>query len=179
MGAELSFWAYRAGVQLLLPGLDERARRLALGAVARAAGDGGISAVARVTGASWQTVADGAEELGSGDDAGRAGPAAGGGRKKLEEPDPGLIPALLALVEDRAGGIRCRRSVDDRAWHLSGELTAAGHPCARRTRGGCCTRRGSAPRATSGHRGQAAPGPGRPVPVHRRPGQADLTAGSR
>ena len=51
---------------LLLPVLDEKARRLALGAVARAAGDGGITAVAKMTGASWQTVADGAAELESG-----------------------------------------------------------------------------------------------------------------
>src|ERR1700724_3812233 len=48
---------------LLLPELDEKARRLTLGAVARAAGDGGITAVAKLTGASWQTVADGAGEL--------------------------------------------------------------------------------------------------------------------
>ena len=53
-------------LQLLLPELDEKSRRLVLGAVARAAGDGGIGAVARLTGASWQTVADGAAELGSG-----------------------------------------------------------------------------------------------------------------
>ena len=51
---------------MLLPELDEKARRLTLGAVALAAGDGGIGAVARVTGASWQTVADGAAELESG-----------------------------------------------------------------------------------------------------------------
>jgi len=34
---------------LLLPELDEKARRLTLGAVARAAGDGGTGAVARLT----------------------------------------------------------------------------------------------------------------------------------
>ena len=54
-------------LELLLPQLDERSRRLVLGAVARAAGDGGIGAVAQVTGASWQTVANGAGELASGD----------------------------------------------------------------------------------------------------------------
>ena len=47
-------------LELLLPQLDERSRRLVLGAVARAAGDGGITAVAKATGASWQTVANGA-----------------------------------------------------------------------------------------------------------------------
>ena len=53
-------------LELLLPVLDEKSRRLTLGMVARAAGDGGIGAVAKVTGASWQTVADGAAELESG-----------------------------------------------------------------------------------------------------------------
>src|ERR1700730_15874478 len=92
----------RMGPQLevLLPELDEKARRLVLGAVARAAGEGGTGAVARLTGASWQTVADGAAELASGDVAppGRGG-RPGAGVKKLAETDPGLVPALLGLVE--------------------------------------------------------------------------------
>src|SRR5947209_8349703 len=92
-------------LRLLLPELDEKARRLALGAVARAAGDGGIGAVARLTGASWQTVADGAAELASGDTAppGRAR-RPGGGRKALAASDPGLLPALLELVGDSTRG---------------------------------------------------------------------------
>src|SRR6266851_937486 len=90
-------------LELLLPELDEKARRLMLGAVARAAGDGGIGAVARLTGASWQTVADGAAELESGQSVpeGRVR-RPGGGRRKLAETDPGLVPALLALVTDSA-----------------------------------------------------------------------------
>jgi Rhodopirellula transposase DDE domain len=92
-------------LDLLLPFLDERARRLVLGAVARAAGEGGIGAVAAAAGASWQTVADGAAELAAGDTA----PAGrirrpGGGRKPLTGTDPGLRPALLALVEESARG---------------------------------------------------------------------------
>src|SRR5215469_5035795 len=88
-------------LELLLPVLDEKSRRLVLGAVARAAGEGGTGAVARLTGASWQTVADGAAEL----ESGQAVPEGrvrrpGGGRKKLAGTDPGLVPALLALVED-------------------------------------------------------------------------------
>src|ERR1700722_8936261 len=121
---------------LLLPELDEKSRRLVLGAVARAAGDGGIGAVAKVTGASWQTVADGAAELASGQVAppGRVR-RAGAGRKKLAEADPGLVPALLALVEGSTRGdpespvTWTTRS----ARHLSGELTAAGHPCSPQT----------------------------------------------
>jgi DDE family transposase len=123
-------------LELLLPELDEKARRLVLGAVARAAGDGGIGAVARLCGASWQTVADGAAELACGQvaPAGRVR-RAGAGRKKLAETDPGLVPALLALVEDSSRGdpesplMWTTRSVK----HLSGELTAQGHACSPQT----------------------------------------------
>jgi len=92
-------------LELLLPLLDERARRLVLGAVARAAGEGGAGAVARVTGASWQTVANGAAELASGQAVaeGRVR-RRGGGCKPLAEADPGLEPALLALVDDSTRG---------------------------------------------------------------------------
>jgi len=62
-------------LELLLPQLDERSRRLVPGAVARAAGDGGITAVVKATGASWRTVANGAGELASGQDAGPGGSA--------------------------------------------------------------------------------------------------------
>jgi hypothetical protein len=123
-------------LELLLPELDEKARRLVLGAVARAAGDGGTGAVAKVTGASWQTVADGAAELGSGELApeGRVR-REGGGRKRLAGTDPGLVPALLALVEDSARG----DPESPLAWtaksaaRLAGELTAQGHRCSPQT----------------------------------------------
>jgi hypothetical protein len=119
-------------LDVLLPELDERARRLVLGAVARAAGDGGITAVAKRTGASWQAVADGAAELESGQVApeGRVR-RPGAGRKKLAETDPGLVPALLALVEDSTRG----DPESPLAWttksaaRLAGELTAHGHRC--------------------------------------------------
>jgi hypothetical protein len=123
-------------LEVLLPALDERSRRLALAAVALAAGDGGVTAVAKVSGASWQTVADGVAELQSG----QAGPPGrvrrpGAGRKKLAETDPGLVPALLALVEDSTRG----DPESPLAWttksaqHLSDALTAAGHRCSPQT----------------------------------------------
>ena len=119
-------------LDVLLPELDERARRLVLGAVARAAGGGGITAVAKRTGASWQTVANGAAELESGQVApeGRVR-RPGAGRKKPAGTDPGLVPALLALVEDSTRG----DPESPLAWtaksaaHLAGELTAQGHRC--------------------------------------------------
>jgi hypothetical protein len=122
--------------EMLLPVLDERSRRLVLGAVARAAGDGGIGAVARVSGASWQTVADGAAEL----ERGQVPPAGrvrrpGGGRRSLAETDPGLVPALLELVEDSTRG----DPQSPLAWttksavNLARELAAAGHRCSPQT----------------------------------------------
>jgi hypothetical protein len=123
-------------LELGLPLLDERSRRLVLGMVARAAGGGGTGAVARLTGASWQTVADGVAELESGQVApGGRVRRAGGGRKKLAETDPGLAGALLALVEDSTRG----DPVSPLLWttksvaKLAGELTAAGHRCSPQT----------------------------------------------
>src|SRR5580692_8440804 len=119
-------------LELLLPMLDERSRRLVLGAVARAAGEGGTGAVASLTGASWQTVADGAAEVASGETA-AAGRVRrpGGGRRPLAVSDPGLLPALEALVADSVRGdpgsplAWTTRSVK----RLAGELAEGGHPC--------------------------------------------------
>ncbi len=123
-------------LELLLPVLDEKARRLTLGAVARAAGDGGTGAVAKLTGVSWQTVADGAAELASGQVAapGRIR-RPGAGRRKLAEADPGLVRALVALVEDSSRG----DPQSPLSWtaksakNLSGELTRQGHRCSPQT----------------------------------------------
>jgi hypothetical protein len=118
-------------LELLLPCLDERARRLVLGSVALAAGDGGVTAVARAAGAAWQTVADGAAELESGAVVHGRVRRAGGGRKRAEEMDPELVPELLALVEDSTRGdpgsplTWTTKSVRN----LAGELTGRGHRC--------------------------------------------------
>jgi hypothetical protein len=119
-------------LELLLPQLDERSRRLVLGAVARAAGDGGITAVAKATGASWQTVANGAGELASGEDAGPGRVRRpGGGRKKLEEHDPRLVPALRELLEASTRGdpmsLITWTTLSVRG--IAAELAAAGHRC--------------------------------------------------
>jgi hypothetical protein len=79
----------------MLPLLDERSRRLFAGAEARSLGRGGISAVARASGLSRETIRRGIAELASG-----ATPGAGrirrcgGGRKRAVEHDPGLRTAL-------------------------------------------------------------------------------------
>jgi len=94
-----------AKFEALLPHLDERGRRLVLGAEARWLGHGGIELVARASGVSRKTVAAGAAELEGGEDpqAGRVR-RGGGGRKRMPETDPGLVDALDALVEPETRG---------------------------------------------------------------------------
>jgi len=88
----------------LLPHLDERQRRLAMGAEARSLGHGGIKAVAEAAGVSAVTVSAGVAELeAGGEPLGRAR-APGGGRKGVTETDPGVTEALLALVEPGSRG---------------------------------------------------------------------------
>ena len=81
--------------------LDERSRRLLLGAEAAAAGRGGQAAVARATGASPATIRRGLGELGElALDQGRGRiRRPGGGRKRTVDRDPTLRRDLEALTE--------------------------------------------------------------------------------
>jgi hypothetical protein len=123
-------------LKLLLPELDEKSRRLVLGMAARAAGKGGTGAVARLTGASWQTVASGAAELASGE---IAPPGLvrrpGGGRKKLAVSDAGLRAALLDLVgESTRGDPESPVTWTSKsAARLAGALGKQGHKCSPQT----------------------------------------------
>src|SRR5580704_1907901 len=98
-GNEEAAQVLAAKFEVIFPHLDERQRRLLMGAEARALGRGGIRVVAAAAGVREATVALGAGELDSG--AAPLGRARrpGGGRRRLADLDPGLRPALLALVE--------------------------------------------------------------------------------
>ena len=89
-----------AKFSVIFPHLDERQRRLLMGELRPASiGHGGIKLVARAAGAAEVTVSEGVRELeDGGEPLGRAR-RPGGGRKRLADVDPGLRPALLALVE--------------------------------------------------------------------------------
>ncbi|MDP9792482.1 hypothetical protein J2S43_000994 [Catenuloplanes nepalensis] len=115
--------------QAIFPHLDERQRRLVMGAEARVLGHGGIRAVARAAGVREATVALGVDELDAG-----AAPLGrtrrpGGGRKRAVDLDPGLLPALLALVEpdERGDPMSPLRWTTKSTRNLAGELTAQGH----------------------------------------------------
>jgi len=78
--------------------LDERGRRLFAAAEARAAGFGGVSAVARATGIARSTIDRGLKEL---DAPGATSKIrrAGGGRPALTQKDPTLLADLQKLLE--------------------------------------------------------------------------------
>jgi hypothetical protein len=89
---------------MILPHLDERQRRLLLGSEARALGRGGIRLVAQAAGVREATVSLGAAELTAGGELPGRVRRPGGGRKRSADLDPGLVPALLALVEPEERG---------------------------------------------------------------------------
>lgn len=115
--------------------LDERQRRVLLGAEAAELGRGGIAAVAAVTGTHPDTVARGAREIaGEPERPGRVR-APGAGRKPLTASDPDLCVELEALVDPATRG----DPMSPLVWttkstrHLAQTLTAAGHPVSDRT----------------------------------------------
>jgi Rhodopirellula transposase DDE domain len=113
----------------LLPLLDERGQRLVLGAEARALGHGGIGVVARAAGVSRGRVSRGVAEVAAGVAVPGRVRRPGAGRRPAAEVDPGLVPALLALVEpDERGdpGSPLRWTVKSTRT-LAAELTAQGH----------------------------------------------------
>src|SRR5438552_1223006 len=118
-----------AKFEAVFPHLDERQRRLLMGAEARVLGHGGIRVVARAAGVREATVSLGAAELEAGaEPLGRARKP-GGGRKRLADLDPGLRPALLALVEpdERGDPMSPLRWTTKSLRALSAELTRQGH----------------------------------------------------
>src|SRR5579872_365714 len=120
---------------VILPHLDERQRRLLLGAEARALGHGGIRLVARAAGVREATVALGAGELEAGEAPLGRVRRPGGGRKRSAVRDPGLVAALLALVEPEERGDPCSplRWTVKSTRTLAGELTRQGHKVCDRT----------------------------------------------
>ena len=118
-----------AKFQVIFPHLDERQRRLLMGAEARALGHGGIRVVARAAGVREATVSLGVDELDSGTEPLGRVRRPGGGRKQAADLDPGLRPALLALVEpdERGDPMSPLRWTTKSTRNLAAELTRQGH----------------------------------------------------
>ena len=97
--------AIKARFEALAPQLNERARRLFAASEARAAGHGGVTAVAEVTGVARSTIGRGLAELRSGGSASsRRIRRPGGGRRPKVETEPGLMEALAELVQSAIRG---------------------------------------------------------------------------
>ena len=122
----------------LWPHLNERQRRLLVGAEARSLGRGGISRVAAAAGVSVPTVRKGVAELADGSPApvGRSR-RSGAGRKKATVADVGLAGALEALVspDTRGDPESLLRWTCKSTRQLADELTRQGHRVGRVTVG--------------------------------------------
>ena len=130
--------------------LDERQRRLLLGVEASQMGRGGIKAIAAATGVHPDTIARGVREVEGVPEPQTRVRAAGGGRKRLAQTDPGLAAELTALVDPETRGDPMSALVwtTKSTRHLAGELTDRGHPVSDRTVARICTRWDSACKAT-------------------------------
>lgn len=115
--------------EVLFPHLDERQRRLLMGAEARILGHGSIRAVARAAQVSETTVRKGVDELEAGEEPLGRVRKPGGGRKRSADLDPGLRPALLALAEpdERGDPMSPLRWTVKSTRRLAAELTRLGH----------------------------------------------------
>lgn len=116
----------------VLPTLDEAHRRWVAGAKALDLGRGGITQVRALSGLSFDTIRRGIQEIRSD----HFPPVAdrvrrpGAGRKPLEITDPGVLPALKALLQDATAG----DPMSSLLWthrssrRLAEELSRQGHP---------------------------------------------------
>lgn len=118
----------------LEPVLDERVRRQWAAAEALAYGWGGMTAVSHATGLSVDTIRKGMEELAQREIEPDAPVPArlrrpGGGRQRLDEQDPELVPALERLVDPvtRGDPQSPLRWTCKGTRRLAAELTRAGH----------------------------------------------------
>ncbi|MFJ7968367.1 ISAzo13 family transposase [Streptomyces sp. NPDC096324] len=118
-----------AKFEAILPHLDERQRRLLIGAEAQSLGYGGIRAVARATGLREATVSAGVRELDSGQAPLGHIRRPGAGRKRVVDRNPAVRETLLTLVEPDVRGdpMSPLRWTTKSTRKLAGELTRQGH----------------------------------------------------
>jgi len=113
------------------PLLNERSRRVLAASEAMSVGYGGVTLVRRACGLSRKAITKGLREI-----QGAASPSAerircpGGGRKRLTEANPGLLPALESLIESGTRGDpeSPLRWICKSTRTLAAELTKKKHP---------------------------------------------------
>src|SRR6266508_4615543 len=142
--------ALAAKLAALFPHLDERQRRLAMGAEARLRGHGGMRVVGGAARGSAVTVSRGMRELEEGGEPLGRARRRGGGRKSVTQTDPGLKAALLNLVEPASRGDpeSPLRWTTKSTRNLADELYLQGIASRRRRWPSCWVRSTSACRAT-------------------------------
>jgi hypothetical protein len=82
----------------------EKHKRLVAGLEALQAGWGGITAISAITGMDRRTISRGIRDLHAGDARDVRNREPGGGRKKVEKQDAGILPLLKGLMKDEVGG---------------------------------------------------------------------------
>jgi hypothetical protein len=122
--------------------LNEYQARLYVGEKALQLGRGGVSHLSRLTGMSRVTITQGLSDLrGRTDLRGAAGRIRnpGGGRKKTEEVDPGMLRRLKEIVEETTAGdpMSPLKWTAKSTRTIAGELTRLGHPVSSVTVGRC------------------------------------------
>jgi len=94
-------------IENMLPLLNERQRRLYLGAEAESLGRGGITLISNLTGADHKTIRQGIKELGNPDMVAKPKDRIrreGGGRTPVWEEQPSILATLRGLVEPHTKG---------------------------------------------------------------------------
>jgi hypothetical protein len=116
--------------EVVRPHLDEKARRLVLGAEALVLGRGGVKRVAEATGSHPDTVARGRREVQSVEPQDGRIRRPGAGRQPVTETDPGLLTALEELVEPETRGdpMSPLKWTTASTRKLARTLTEQGHP---------------------------------------------------
>src|SRR6266567_1887149 len=114
--------------EILRNELNEQQWRLYLGTEALKIGDGGISQVAKQSGADWKTVQRGVKEL-TGERARAQGRIrqAGGGRKKVTETDPTLQADLEKLLSPKGDPMSLIKWTSHSLTQLVKALSQQGH----------------------------------------------------
>src|SRR5215469_13668604 len=127
--------ALASKLALILPQLNERQRRIVLGAEAQALGRGGITRVARAAHVSRTTVHAALSELGQAMLGQEGNRRSGGGRKPRQVSDPTLLRDLEALIEPTTRGdpLSPLRWTCKSTRQLAGALQEQGHRVSHQT----------------------------------------------